>query len=130
MRGLLGQSFQSWLVRLPVRENGMGLRSLVDTIPAAFIGSVEMSLPFFGGDEGVCRVLEPIMGDIQSESTDRRWHKLLSSDCRTGREFADCWELLQGEATDCCTKVTSILPSLSLMLPVLVPHALPRDHLQ
>ena len=33
-----GQSFQSWLVRLPVRERGMGLRSLVDTIPAAFIG--------------------------------------------------------------------------------------------
>ena len=80
----------------------MGLRSLVDTIPAAFIGSVEMSLPFFGGEEGVCSVLEPITGDIQGESSDRRWHTLLSSGCRTGREFTASWDMLQGEATDCC----------------------------
>ena len=101
VRGLQGQSFQSWLVRLPVRERGMGLRSLVDTIPAAFIGSVEMSLPFFTGEEGICRILEPVIGDIQSENAGRRWGQLINSDCRTGREFSECWEMLQGEAREC-----------------------------
>ena len=101
VRGLQGQSFQSWLVRLPVRERGMGLRSLVDTIPAAFIGSVEMSLPFFTGEEGICRILEPVIGDIQSENAGRRWEQLINSDCRTGREFSECWEMLQGEAREC-----------------------------
>ena len=37
-------SFQELLVRLPVRRGGLGLRSCVDTSPAAFVGSVEMSL--------------------------------------------------------------------------------------
>ena len=40
-------SYQQWLARLPIRERGMGLRSLVDTSPAAFIGAVEMALSFF-----------------------------------------------------------------------------------
>ena len=102
VRGLQGQSFQSWLVRLPVRERGMGLRSLLDTIPAAFVGSVEMSLPFFTGEEGVCKVLEPLLGDIQSENPGRRWEQLINSGCRTGREFSECWDMLQGEARDCC----------------------------
>ena len=102
MRGMGGQSFQSWLVRLPVRERGMGLRSLVDTIPAAFIGSVEMSLPFFTGEEGICQVLDPLLGNIRSEAAVRRWEQLISSGCRTGREFSECWDRLQGEARDCC----------------------------
>ena len=101
VQGLVDQSFQSWLVRLPVREKGMGLRSLVDTIPAAFIGSVEMSLPFFGGREGLCRLLEPITGDILTVDTASRWNTLLTSGCWTGREFSNCWDLLHGEATQC-----------------------------
>ena len=44
-------SYQQWLARLPIRERGMGLRSLVDTSPAAFIGSVEMALPFLTGED-------------------------------------------------------------------------------
>jgi hypothetical protein len=40
VQGLEGQSYQQWLARLPIRERGMGLRSLVDTCPAAFLGGV------------------------------------------------------------------------------------------
>ena len=53
VRGLEEQSFQAHLVRLPVRLGGLGLRSLVDTSPAAFLGSVEMTLPHFGGGKRV-----------------------------------------------------------------------------
>ena len=74
----------------------------MDTIKAAFVGSVEMSLPFFGGEEGVCKTLEPVLGDIQSAGSLRRWEQLLTSGCRTGREFSQCWDLFQGEAKDCC----------------------------
>ena len=42
VNGLQGQSFQAWMARLPIKERGMGLRSMVDTIPTAFLGSVEM----------------------------------------------------------------------------------------
>ena len=43
-----GKSFQDHFVRLPIRLRGFGLRSLVDTSAAAFIGGVEMA---FGGEE-------------------------------------------------------------------------------
>ena len=102
VRGLGGQSFQSWLVRLPVREKGMGLRSLVDIIPAAFIGSVEMSLPFFCGEEGVCQLLLPTVGDIREAEVASRWQTLLDSGSRTGRELAECWDTLRSEAQECC----------------------------
>ena len=62
VRGLQGLSYQEWLVRLPIRERGMGQRSLVDTCPAAFIGSVEMALPYFTGEGGICPLLERLWG--------------------------------------------------------------------
>ena len=95
IRALGGQSFQSWLVRLPVKEKGMGLRSLVDIIPAAFIGSVEMSLPFFCREEGVCQLLLPTVGDIREAEVASRWQTLLDSGSRTGRELAECWDTLR-----------------------------------
>ena len=54
VRVLEGQSYQHRLAHLPIRERGMGLRSLVDTFPAAFLGSVEISLRFFTGEEVLC----------------------------------------------------------------------------
>ena len=51
-------SFQELLVRLPVGRGGLGLRSCLNTSPAAFVGSVEMSV------DGVCRLLEPVLGDL------------------------------------------------------------------
>ena len=99
--GLQGQSFQSLMARLPIRERGMGLRSMVDQIPAAFLGSVEMSLPFFCGEGGQCKILEPIVGDIRSCDESSRWRTLIQSGSRTGREFSSCWALLQQEAREC-----------------------------
>ena len=101
VRGLRGQSFQHWLARLPVRERGMGLRSQVETIPAAFIGSLEMSLPFLCGEGGQLRQLEPVVGNIREAEEGSRWRTLLESECKTAREFQACWEGLQGEARDC-----------------------------
>ena len=100
VRGLRGKSFQHHLVRMPVREKGMGLRSMVDTIPAAFLGSIEMSLPFFCGEDGLCNQLMPVVGDVRTEEAGARWHTLLASNSRTAAEFTTCWEELQGEARE------------------------------
>ena len=40
IRGREGKSFVSWLVRLPIKLGGMGIRSLVETSKAAFVGAV------------------------------------------------------------------------------------------
>ena len=56
----------------------MGLRSLVDTIPAAFLDSVEMSLPFFCGEGGLCEQLLPVVGDMREEEEGVRWRTLLA----------------------------------------------------
>ena len=99
--GLGGRSFQSWMAGLPIKERGMGLRSMVDTMPAAFIGSVEMSLPFLTGEGGQCQLLLPEIGDIRGAEEGSRWLTLLQSGSRTGREFRECWGRLQHEARQC-----------------------------
>ena len=38
---LAGRSYQSWMMRTPVRLGGMGLRSVAETSLAAFVGGVE-----------------------------------------------------------------------------------------
>ena len=43
----------------------MGLRSQVETIPSAIIGSLEMSLPFLCGEDGQLKQLTPVVGDIR-----------------------------------------------------------------
>ena len=75
-------SYQQWLARLPIRERGMGLRSLVDTSPAAFIGAVEMALSFLTGGEGLCPLLEPQIGDVRATEEASRWRSLISSGYR------------------------------------------------
>ena len=78
------------MTRLPIKEQGMGLQSLVETIPAAFLGSVEMLLPFLTGEGGQCGLLEPVLGDIRKEEDETRWRRLMQSDCRTATELARC----------------------------------------
>ena len=90
--GAAGQSLQHWLVWLPVREQGMGLRSEAKTIPAAFIGSLKMSLLFLCGEGGQLKHLEPVIDDIREAEEGSRWRTLFESDCRTAREFRACWE--------------------------------------
>ena len=102
VRALNTASFQSLLVRLPVKSGGLGLRSMVDTIPAAFLGSVEMALPHFVGHGGLIPQLAELLGDLGGEEVANRWQALLDSGAQTGVEMAACWDTLQGEARECC----------------------------
>lgn len=43
------RAYQDWMVRMPVRLGGMGLRSVADTSLAAYIGGVEQALSHFLG---------------------------------------------------------------------------------
>ena len=97
-----GRSFQNWVIRQPVKSGGFGLRSNVETSPAAYIGGLEQSLPHFTGEGGVCPQLGGVLGDWSSQG-ERRWQHLLQSGCRTGRELEVSWEILQREARQCST---------------------------
>ena len=68
--------------------------------PAAFIRSVEMALPFLTGEEGLCPLLETLIGNVRAEEAASRWRTLIFSACRTGREFQDSYDLLHREAED------------------------------
>ena len=59
---LQGRSYQDWILRMPVRLGGMGLRSMVEVSLAAYVGGVEQSLPHFVGESGVCRQLTTVVG--------------------------------------------------------------------
>ena len=85
VNGLEDSSYQEWLVRQPVKLQGLGLRSSVDTSPIAFIGALEMSVPSFVGEEGLCRQLEPMVGNEIAGA--KRWQTLLQSGTRTGQEL-------------------------------------------
>ena len=96
----LGRSYQNWMVRMPVRLGGMGLRAVSETSLAAYIGGVEQALTHFVGEGGMCQQLLPVLGDMQSSAT--RWEGLLASGCRTGQELALAWNTLREEASQSC----------------------------
>ena len=99
MWGLPRRSFQSWLVRMPVRAGGLCLRSQVDIVHAAFIVGCEMaclSLEGRGASAGSWR------GWLVRWKVGPRWQTILRSNCRTAREFESAWGVMQGEAMDCC----------------------------
>ena len=50
-------SFQHHLIRLPISKGGVGLRSLTTISDAAYVGGLELSLPFLTGAHG--RSLHP-----------------------------------------------------------------------
>ena len=73
------RSFQNCLIRQPVKLGGLGLRSMQETSQAAFIGGVEMSLPHFAGDGGICPLLENQVGRVEGGD---RWQTFLAAGCR------------------------------------------------
>ena len=79
----------------------MGLASMVDLIPAAFIGGVQQSLPHFVGERQLCPQLSCVMG-AQLLPANSMWQPLLESGCRTGRELAECWQKLQETGREAC----------------------------
>ena len=93
---LNGSTVQQLFVPQPIKLGGMGIRSLVETSQAAFVGGVDMSLPHFTGRDGVCPPLEDVKGSIEGG---RRWRTFLAYGCRTSLEFQLSWSCLIGEAT-------------------------------
>ena len=97
---LAGKSYQSWMVRQPIKLGGLGLRSLVETCPAAFLGGVEMALPHMVGEEGdtgICPQLEGVVGHIQGG---QRWKEFIEYGSKTSCEYTWAWDQLKTEA-DC-----------------------------
>ena len=90
-----GRSFQQLLVPLPIKLGGLGLRSLVETSPAAFIGGIEMSLPHFTGHDGICPLLEDVVGSVEGTA---RWSSFLAAESRTAQEFRQAWVSMQAES--------------------------------
>ena len=74
------------------------MRSVADTSLPAFIGWVEQALTHFLGDEGVCQLLQPVLGNMDSPAS--RWRDLTTSGCRTGEELVWAWETLRREAAE------------------------------
>ena len=61
-----------------------------------------MALPFLTGEEGLCPLLEPLLGNPREADQATRWRTLATAGSRTGREFVAAYQTLQGEARDCC----------------------------
>ena len=98
---LSDRSFQNWALRLPIRLGGLGIRSCVETSPAAFIGGIEQSLPHFTKHGGVCLQLKEVIGSF--EESNSRWQTLIESGSRTGVEFQHSWNSLKEEVDQCYT---------------------------
>ena len=98
-----GHSFASWVVRLPVKQGGMGFRSLVDTSQVAFLGTVEQVIPAFGGPEGFCQQVEEYLGGLESfgeaagHEGGGRWSHMLEHGGRLGIEVRRVWGELRLE---------------------------------
>ena len=99
-----GRSFAEWIVRLPVRLGGWGLRSLEETSLAAFIGAVEQSVPAFCGPEGICPQLSQYLGGeesfLEDGGGDGRWQHMLEHGGRLGEEFLRSWGKMRLEAAE------------------------------
>ena len=99
VEGLGGKSFQEWVIRLPIKLHGWGLRSLEETCGPAYLATLETSIPRMG-------VISPIMmetwgGDEcwgKGAAKETRWSAVLNSGCREGLEMTIAWERLTQEA--------------------------------
>ena len=99
---LQGKSYQRHIVCQPVKLEGLGLRSLEDFRFAAFLGGVEMALPYLGrGVEGEVAIRPQLEVIIEGMEGQERWGNFVNSGCRNSREFRDAWETVSGEAA-CC----------------------------
>ena len=88
------------LVRQPVKQGGMGLRSQKSLCLPAFLGAVERSIPRMA--DGFSDILGEKFGGREVFGPDAspmtRWQQTLDSDTRLGREFRLAWEELVREA--------------------------------
>ena len=88
---------------------GMGLRSMVESSQAAFIGAVEQAMPSFSGPDGKCPLLaqylggEECFGEAAGHTGEGRWRVLLEHGGRLGEELRRLWEELRLEARQATT---------------------------
>ena len=102
------RSFQEWLIPQPGKLSGFGLRWVSETSPVAFIGGVNMSLPSFTGERGICQVLEQEIGNTEGTL---KWQDFLALGSRTSQEFEAAWLSLQAEANQCSNYLETELGS-------------------
>ena len=114
-------SYQEWVVRLPVRLYGWGLRSLADSCGPAYLGTLETALPYMAGLGDICPLLAESWGGPEcfgeAANPAERWRVLLSSGCSEGAEVRRVWERLQREATASAAWLGEEVPSV-LTVPV------------
>ena len=64
----------------------MGLRSLVEISPVAYLGALEIAVPSFTGNDGICPQLEVVVGGPEiwrgDGSSEDRWDVFLHSESR------------------------------------------------
>ena len=98
------RSFARWVVRMPVRLGGWGLRSVEETSRAAFVGAVEQAVPSFPGPDGICPQLSNCLGGEESfgqeVGVEGRWSVMLENGGRMGEEFQRCWGSMRLEAAE------------------------------
>ena len=103
--GMDGHSFASWVTRLPVKQGGMGLRSLEETSKVAFLGAVEQTIPSFSSQEALCPQVTQFVGGAESFGEAAavagvgRWAHMLNHGGRLGEEVRRVWEEVSLEAT-------------------------------
>ena len=97
-----GRSYQEWVVRLPIKYHGWGLRSLEEICGPAYIGALETAIPFMAARDKLCPERETEWGGeecwSEGASTDNRWRVMLNSGCQEGVEMRRIWDKLEGEA--------------------------------
>ena len=94
------RTFQEWVIRLPVRLGGFGVRSHEETSSIAFLGALEQAIPAFQGQHGICPQLAEVFGGEEcfgEDAVDGRWRVMLASGCREGAELRRLWRRLQQE---------------------------------
>ena len=101
---LQGRSYQCWMAAQPVKLGGCGLRSLTETRYPAFLGGLEMSLPFMvdgeHGEQPICPQLGPVVGSMAGQ---QRWANFLEAGSRTAQEFGQAWNSVSREARNMWT---------------------------
>ena len=97
--GIQNISYQEWLIRLPIRLHGWGLRSLQETCGPAFLGALETAIPFIHKNEA----MEEFWGGEDywgiNAPYETRWQKLIESGSKEGQELIYTWEKLKSHAT-------------------------------
>ena len=104
VNGLNNQTFQEWVIRLPVRLYGWGFRRLRDICGPAYIGALETAIPYMAG-RGV--ELAPQLAEVwggeerwgEDAPTQTRWLTVFESGCSEGREVQSVWRKITAESS-------------------------------